>query len=297
MVGYVCTIAGGKGGVGKTTTAVNVAAALQDAGYDIVVVDADLGMSNLGAMLGVDFDTSIHEILSGGVPVRNALTETQGGVTIIPGEQSLEAFADADPGNLQNVVKTLRNAYDVVIIDSGAGLSHETTVPLGLADGIIIVTTPDEVAVGDARKTKELAERVGGGEVLGALLTRTKVDTDLDGIDDQLDMHLLAAIPEDVSATEDEPLVYNSSESPAAEAYREFSMVLESLFFRATDPGSVETVHDDAWFREGYVASADETLVDGPDEPTDEETEETEQAQADDDDEEDDEDETFGLFN
>jgi septum site-determining protein MinD len=297
MVGYVCTIAGGKGGVGKTTTAVNVAAALQDAGYDIVVVDADLGMSNLGAMLGVDFETSIHEILGGGVPVRNALTETQGGVTIIPGEQSLEAFADADPANLQNVVKTLRNAYDVVIIDSGAGLSHETTVPLGLADGIIIVTTPDEVAVGDARKTKELAERVDGGEVLGALLTRAKADTDLDEIDARMDMHLLAAIPEDVSATEDEPLVYNSPESPAAEAYKEFSMVLESLFFRATDPSSVETVYDEAWFREGYVAATDEALVDGPDEPTEDETDETESTEETTDEEDADEDETFGLFN
>ena len=54
MAGYVCTIAGGKGGVGKTTTAINIAAALEENGYDTVVVDADLGMANLGNMLGID---------------------------------------------------------------------------------------------------------------------------------------------------------------------------------------------------------------------------------------------------
>ncbi|NHN64315.1 MinD/ParA family protein, partial [Haloarcula sp. JP-Z28] len=54
MAGYVCTIAGGKGGVGKTTTAVNLGAVLQEMDYDVAVVDADLGMANLGSMLSVE---------------------------------------------------------------------------------------------------------------------------------------------------------------------------------------------------------------------------------------------------
>jgi septum site-determining protein MinD len=292
MVGYVCTIAGGKGGVGKTTTAVNVAAALETAGYDVVVLDADLGMSNLGAMLDVEVDTSIHEILSGGRAVSDALTQAQGGITVVPGEQSLEAFADADPANLKKVVKTLRNAYDVVLIDSGAGLSHETTVPLGLADGIIVVTTPDDVAVGDAVKTRELADRLDGA-VLGALLTRVKGPDDADAVDERLSMELLAVIPEDVEATVDEPLVLNSPKSPAAEAYQNLSMVLESLFFKATDPADLETVVEAEWFEEGYTASED--VMDTAEGPSAETSDETTEEATDDDD--DDEDATFGLFN
>ncbi|MDG5777600.1 AAA family ATPase [Haloarculaceae archaeon H-GB2-1] len=292
MVGYVCTIAGGKGGVGKTTTAVNVAAALEKAGYDVVVLDADLGMSNLGAMLDVDVETSIHEILAGGRAVSDALTQAQGGLTVVPGEQSLEAFADADPANLKKVVKTLRNAYDVVLIDSGAGLSHETTVPLGLADGIIVVTTPDDVAVGDAVKTRELADRLDGN-VLGALLTRVKQAGDAEDIGDRLSVELMAVVPEDVQATVDEPLVLNSPESPAAESYQNLSMVLESIFFKATDPADIDTVVEDAWFEEGYTASAD--AIDTATGPTAEASEEeTEEEAADDDD---DDDATFGLFN
>ena len=247
MAGYVCTVAGGKGGVGKTTTAVNLAAAMEEEGYDVVVVDADLGMANLGAMLGVDPDTSIHQILAGGRAVSDALTDVQGGITIVPGEQSLEAFADADPAKLRKVIKTLRNAYDVVLIDTGAGLSHETTVPLGLADGVVLITTPDDVAVGDAIKTAELADRVDG-EVIGTVLNRTTTETDVETIADRFDSKLLAVVPDDIEATADEPLVLNAPDSPAAEAYRQLTEHMIGIFFEGVEVEEVETALEPDWF-------------------------------------------------
>ncbi|PSP34574.1 septum site-determining protein MinD [Halobacteriales archaeon QH_10_67_22] len=264
MAGYVCTVAGGKGGVGKTTTAVNVAAALEGEGYDVVVVDADLGMANLAAMLGVDPDDSIHEILAGGGAVSDALTEAEGGITIVPGEQSLEAFADADPAKLKRVVKTLRNAYDVVLIDTGAGLSHETTVPLGLADGILLITTPDEVAVGDAVKTAELADRVGG-EVLGAMINRATSETDVETIAEKFDSKLLAVIPDDIAATENEPLVFNSPDSHAAEAYRLLTDQLVGVFFEGERLADVETVVESEWFDDVDGTTDDESDDDDDD--------------------------------
>jgi septum site-determining protein MinD len=247
MAGYVCTVAGGKGGVGKTTTAVNVAAALEEQGYDTVVVDADLGMANLAAMVDIDPEDSIHAVLAGSTTVSAALTEVQGGITIVPGEQSLEAFADADPAKLKKVIKTLRNAYDVVLIDTGAGLSHETTVPLGLADGIVLITTPDDVAVGDAVKTAELADRVGG-EVLGTVINRTTTETDVEEIDGKFDSKLLAVIPDDITATETEPLVLNTPDSPTAEAFRGLTDLLVGVFFEGDEIADVETVMDPEWF-------------------------------------------------
>ncbi|MFB6151815.1 MAG: MinD/ParA family protein [Haloarculaceae archaeon] len=247
MAGYVCTVAGGKGGVGKTTTAVNVAAVLEDRGYDVVVVDADLGMANLGAMLGVDPDVSIHEVLAGGAAVSEGLTDVQGGVTIIPGEQSLEAFADADPAKLKKVIKTLRNAYDVVLVDTGAGLSHETTVPLGLGDGTLLVTTPDEVAVGDAVKTAELVDRVDG-DVLGAIINRATTETDVEDIAGKFDTPLFAVVPDDVGATENEPLVLNAPESPAAEAFRQLTDLLVGVFFEGVELDEIETAVESEWF-------------------------------------------------
>lgn len=247
MAGYVCTVAGGKGGVGKTTTAVNVGSALQEGGYDVVVVDADLGMANLGAMLDVDHDRTLHEILAGDSAVSEALTDAPSGLTIIPGEQSLDAFADADPAKLGQVIKTLRNAYDVVLIDTGAGLSHEVAVPLGLADGIILVTTPDDVAVGDTVKTAQLADRIDG-EVIGAVLNRVTRHTEVADIADELGLRMLAVIPDDQKATIEEPLVVNTPESPAAEAFRRLTDNLDALFFGGSTIADLEIVLEEEWF-------------------------------------------------
>ncbi len=249
MAGYVCTIAGGKGGVGKTTTAINIAAALEG-DYDTVVVDADLGMANLGEMLALDYDTSLHEVLAGEATVSDALSDAQGGVTAIPGEQSLEAFAEADPAKLRKVIKTLRNAYDVVLIDTGAGLSHETTVPLGLADGILLVTTPDHVAVSDTVKTAELAERVDG-TVIGGLIDRATRETDIADIDAEFPFPLLGVVPNDIAATENEPMVLNAPDSPASEAYKRLAENLERVFFEGADEDDVaewDVVFDADWF-------------------------------------------------
>ncbi|WP_336328029.1 MinD/ParA family ATP-binding protein [Halovenus sp. HT40] len=247
MAGYVCTIAGGKGGVGKTTTAINIAAALEENGYDTVVVDADLGMANLGNMLGLDYETSIHEVLAGGETVSAALNDAQMGMTVIPGEQSLEAFAEADPAKLRKVINTLKNTFDVVLVDTGAGLSHETTVPLGLADGVLLVTTPDDVAVNDTIKTADLAERVDG-DVIGAIITRVNRDTYVQEIADKFDVPLLGVIPVDVDATKEEPLLENASESDPADAYRQLAGSLEAVFFEGSPSTDLDRVFDSQWF-------------------------------------------------
>jgi septum site-determining protein MinD len=264
MAGYVCTIAGGKGGVGKTTTAVNVGAALQEAGHDVVVVDADLGMANLGSMLGIEHAETLHEVLAGDAAVSEALTDAPGGLTIIPGEQSLEAFADADPAKLRKVIKTLRNAYDVVLIDTGAGLSHEVAVPLGLADGILLVTTPDDVAVGDTVKTAQLADRIEGS-VIGVVLNRVTKHTDVAEISDRLGFELLAVVPDDQQATTEEPLVLNAPDSRAASAFTQLSDSLEGLFFRGETTADMETVVEEEWFVDPEEHDADEEQEDEED--------------------------------
>lgn len=249
MAGFVCTIAGGKGGVGKTTTAVNIAAALQERDYETAVVDADLGMANLGEMLGLEYERSIHDVLAGNTTVSAALSDADGGMTVIPGEQSLEAFAEADPAKLRKVIKTLRETYDVVLVDTGAGLSHETTVPLGLADGILLVTTPDSVAVNDTVKTADLASRVDG-EIIGTMITRVTPETDVEAIVDEFDIPLLGVIPDDLEATEQEPLVFNASDSDAATAYRDLTTQLERVFFEGADGSELDLVFDKGWFED-----------------------------------------------
>jgi septum site-determining protein MinD len=262
MAGYVCTVAGGKGGVGKTTTAINIGAALQENGHETVVVDADLGMANLGKMLDIPYDTSIHDVLAGTATVKQGLTDTEGGLAVLPGEATLEAFAEADPAKLRDVLQTLRADHDVVLVDTGGGLSHEMTVPLGLADGILFVTTPNHVAVDDTLKTADLARRVDG-EVIGTLINRVSPETNVPDIPEQFDMPLLGAIPSDTKATEREPLVHHSPDTRAAEAYRRLTASLERVYFEGAAGSDLERVFDRDWFTDNKEGSAEKAASDG----------------------------------
>ncbi len=277
MPGYVCTIAGGKGGVGKTTTAVNLGASLQAAGHDTVVVDADLGVANLARLLDVYYEHSVHEVLADEVRAVDALTEAGEGLTVLPGQSSLEAFAEADPAGLREVIQTLRERFDAVVVDTGGGLSHETAVPLGLADGTLLVTTPEAVAFADTFKTAELTERVGG-RVIGALITRVSPETELGSIGVEFDFPLLGLVPEDVEAAGDEPLIVTAPDSEAADAYTRVTDQLERTFFDGVDPADLEQVYDPEWV--GQV-------------PTD--TDEDEDEDGSEDDEPDDSDESHGT--
>lgn len=237
MGGYVCTIAGGNGGVGKTTTAINLGAALADRGYETVIVDADLAMPNVAELLGVEVETCLHDVLAGSATISETLTDA-GGMTIIPGESSLDAYAEADPNKLPKVVNTLARTHDVVLVDTAAGLSTETTVPLELADGVILVTTPDHVSLTDTGKTGTLAEMVDS-PILGALLVRATTETPITDIDAEFDFPLLGGIPENAEAVGTEPLVTTAPDSPAAEAYRDLADELVPVLF---DDGEVEDI-------------------------------------------------------
>lgn len=229
MAGYVCTIAGGNGGVGKTTTAINLAAVLQDRGHDTAVVDADLAMPNVAELLAADFEGTLHDILADESTISETLTEAPGGLTIIPGEPSLEAYAEADPTRLRKVTRTLAEIYDVVIVDTAAGLGKETTIPMEVADGVILVTIPDHVSLTDTGKTGKIAELVES-DVLGALIVRTTDETPLADIGAELDIPLLGGIPADVDVAGDEPIVLEAPESDPATAYRAVVDNLEAVF-------------------------------------------------------------------
>ena len=222
-MGKVFAIAGGKGGVGKTTTTVNLARAFAAAGYDTVAVDADLGMANVGEALGVEHGLSVHEVLADEASVVDAVTSTAHGFDVVRGTQSLDAFADADPANFRAVVGPLRQRYDVVLLDTSAGLSHEVTVPLGLADKTVLVTTPDVVAIKDAAKTGQLAKRVDG-EVAGVLVTNARDGPYTREVVTELADELLTVVPADQRLVTDDAVA--TPGSPVAQAYNELAAAL-----------------------------------------------------------------------
>ncbi|MCD2202899.1 MinD/ParA family ATP-binding protein [Halobacterium sp. KA-6] len=231
MTGRVFAVASGKGGVGKTTTAVNLAAVMAEADRSVVLVDYDLGMSNVGAVLDVEpAEATLHDVLAGDADTLDAVAEAPGEFDAMVGGTHIEDFGRADPSKLREVAEDLRAEYDVTIVDTGGGLSHDTTVPLGLADDVLLVSTPQVAALENTKKTLELAERVGG-DVTGLILTRVGGSAvDVDEAVERIDAPLLGTIPEDGAVADSEeagePLVVYAPENPAAQSYRELGYEL-----------------------------------------------------------------------
>ncbi|PSQ42331.1 septum site-determining protein MinD [Halobacteriales archaeon SW_7_68_16] len=219
MGGTMYAVAGGKGGVGKTTTALNLAAAFETGGTDTAVVDADLEMTNLGDLAGIDNEHSVHDVLSGRATVEEATVEGPGGVTVLAGEDNIDAVRRAETARLRDVFHTLRTNHETVVADTGAGLTHAALVPYGLADGVVMVTTDNEVAALDVAKTAEMVREVDG-TVLGVVVTRTSEGTDADATADTVGEPLLESVPEAPDVAGEEPMVLTAPGSGPAQAYQ-----------------------------------------------------------------------------
>lgn len=228
-MGQVYAVASGKGGVGKTTTVVNLGVVLRRADHSVALVDADLGMANLGTLLGIDGERTLHDVLAGEATVEDALVEEAAGFAVLVGSGEVTAYPDADPRGLGDVLGTLAEAYDVVLVDTGAGMSHEDVLPLGLADRVILVASPDRAAIGDTRKTAELVG-LAGGTVAGLLVTKADAATDAKHVASQVGVELLGVVPYDPTVREStasgRPLEAVDPEIPSARAYRELAATL-----------------------------------------------------------------------
>ena len=148
----IYSILSGKGGVGKTNFAVNLAIKLQQMGKRVLILDADIGMSNANIILGVEIKYSIFDLLQGQKKLANIIIKTPYGVDLISGGSELSLLENMDDENQQDILKELATLeiYDVLIIDNGAGLTKQSLTFSILSDEIILVTTPEPTAITDA---------------------------------------------------------------------------------------------------------------------------------------------------
>ncbi len=149
----VITIASGKGGVGKTNVVVNLAVACQRMGKKVLIFDADLGLANIDIIFGLNPKHNIQEIISGEKDLSQIIIKGPEGVAVIPASSGIQELTNLTEGqkiHLLNEFDILNNVYDILLIDTGAGVSTNVIYFNLAAEERIIVVTPEPASVTDA---------------------------------------------------------------------------------------------------------------------------------------------------
>jgi flagellar biosynthesis protein FlhG len=149
----VIAITSGKGGVGKSNIAVNLAIKLAMAGKNIVLLDADLGLANADVLCNVDLPFNLSHVISRKKELRDVLFKAPGGFRLIGGASGLAKMADLSDAERQRIIDALaqlEQAADIILIDTGAGISPNVLAFTRAADQVLVVTTPEPTAITDA---------------------------------------------------------------------------------------------------------------------------------------------------
>jgi septum site-determining protein MinD len=238
----IITITSGKGGVGKTTTAINLGAALNFFGREVIVVDANLTTPNVGLHLGAPIvPVNLNHVMLGKAKVSDAIYEHDSGTKIIPSSLSVKELRRLNHCKLKDVAKKLNGMADYVIFDSAAGLGDEALGSIEAADELIIVTNPEITAVTDALKTVKMAEELGK-RVKGVIVTRVKNNRNemaISNIKEMLDLPILGVVPEDknvlASLRNKDAVLHNCPYSKSSRAYRKIAAEIANVDYK--EPG------------------------------------------------------------
>ncbi|HBA71168.1 MAG: flagellar synthesis regulator FleN [Geobacteraceae bacterium GWC2_55_20] len=149
----VISVTSGKGGVGKSNVVSNLAIALSAQGKKVLLIDADLGLGNLDVLLGLSPTYNLNHVMSGEKTVLEILIDGPAGIKIIPagtGVQELTSLGQHEKLKLLDELDMLEEQFDIMIIDTEAGISENVTYFTVAAQEIFVVVTPEPTSITDA---------------------------------------------------------------------------------------------------------------------------------------------------
>lgn len=227
----VIAFASSKGGTGKSTVMVNLGVAMARLGRKAVLLDADLMMSNVSLLLGLEeHKVTLHDVLAGEGKISKAVTRAPEGVSVVPGGVALEGIQRAKLDLLKNVVQWLAKKFDYVFIDVPSGLDRDAITAMGLAKEVVMVVTPDIISLSNAIKTKLIADRLNM-KIIGVIVTRSTgkgYEISETEISSTLDLPVISVIPEDPALRQatalGEPVVTRVPRSPSAKEFKRLAL-------------------------------------------------------------------------
>src|SRR3989339_640663 len=204
----IIVITSGKGGVGKTTTSINLGAAMNFFGEDVLIIDGNLTTPNIGLHLNSpEVPINLNHVLANKAEVFEAIYEHESGLKILPASLSVKELTQIKPEIIKNFKKEFKK----------------------MSNYIIVVTNPEVPAITDALKTIKLAEHLNI-PVMGVIITRVKknrIEMQPDTVKEMLETPILGMIPEDLAVAESlnykDAVIHTSPKSNASRAYKEIA--------------------------------------------------------------------------
>ena len=226
----VIVITSGKGGVGKTTTAINLGAALNSFGEKVLIVDGNLSTPNIGVNLGSpEVPINLNHVLSGKAELSEAIYEHESGIKIIPSSLSLIDLKDTNLKKISNLKNSFKKFSDYILIDCAAGLGQEAKEAIEIADELIIVTNPETAAITDALKSIKLAETMKKN-ILGIIVSRVRkdyIEMQPNTVKEMFEVPILGMVPEDMSIKKainlKDAVIHTHPKSKSSRAYKEIA--------------------------------------------------------------------------
>jgi len=217
----ITAVTSGKGGVGKTFLAANLAAALARRGERVLVLDADLGLANLDVVLNLHPKITLHDVFTGKNELEDAILPAPGGFSVLLAGSGLVEYSRLTPevrDQLLAVIEKVAPRFDRILLDTGAGISDVVLYAVSLADEVMVVATPEPTSLTDAYATiKVLASqqhrtliklvvnqvsRLGEGRVIRGQLQQVVDRYVSNGTDTPLKLEMIGEVPTDASVRE-----------------------------------------------------------------------------------------------
>ncbi|MBM4779413.1 MAG: MinD/ParA family protein [Archangiaceae bacterium] len=240
----VIGVTSGKGGVGKSNVAANLAILAARAGNRVLILDADLGLANIEILYGLKPRYHLGHLLDGDVPVKDVIAEGPEGVKVLPaghGIQQLTRLDEAQRLRLVSAIDQLEEDFDILFIDVGAGIGDNVLFFIGAAQEALLVVSPEPTSLTDAYATLKVLCQEGGTRFFNVVVNQAPNETVAKDIFDKLSsvvsrflgakMRWLGWLPRDENVhravMSQKPLVGLFPSSPATRA---LNIVADTLF-------------------------------------------------------------------
>lgn len=236
----VITITSGKGGVGKSSTAVNLAVQFRKLGYRVMIFDADFGLANIEVMFGAIPKYNLSDVVYRGKELSEIIVEGPMGINFISGGSGVFEMTNMSTDNLRYLIaklNQLESMADIIIIDTGAGISESVLQFITSCSEVILITTPEPTSITDSyallkalnrhpdydkdnTSVKVITNKVKDEDECNTLFSKLSIVTNKFL---QVDISLLGMIPQDThivkSVMQQQPVSIAYEDSDAAKAY------------------------------------------------------------------------------